>query len=146
MAEQGMPLRGQGGTPVMGIDASGNAQFLGASAGGSTPVSPADPVTGAYLTGDDAAIAPSTVTTPATVNQWIQLMPANPARQGAAVQNKSATSCFIVSATSQPATGTVAGELEIPATPTYFKFDWVPKKQYWVRNSVASQALTLIVW
>jgi hypothetical protein len=100
----------------------------------------------ANLPVDDAALVSTSPSTHATIGRWTQLMPAAIGRMGSAVQNKSAGSIFVVRADAQPADGSVAGEIEIPAEPGYYPFDWVPKGAYWVRGSAASQALTLWTW
>lgn len=96
---------------------------------------------------DDTNIVEVDATANATPGVWTELFPASAAREGAAIQNKDAAAIiyFLESAT-LPAAGTQPGEIGVPVFPGYYAFDWVPKKRYFFRSTVASSKVAIKTW
>lgn len=96
---------------------------------------------------DDAALVDADVSAHATPGTWVELFPADPARNGAAIQNKDAAAIiYFVEAATAPASGTAPGEIGVPVFPGYYKFDWAPQKRYFFRSTVAASKVSVKLW
>ena len=95
---------------------------------------------------DDGALVSTGANTSGTATRWTLLMASAFGRSGAAVQNKANASLFIVRADAAPADGAQTAEIEVPAEPGYFAFDWAPRGTYYIRGTNATQAYTLHTW
>lgn len=114
----------------------------GMNGAGSSPSQPLF-VSGA---GDEAMVELD-ATASATPGEWVELFPADPARNGAAIQNKDAAAIvYLLEATVAPASGTQPGEIGVPVFPAYFNFDWTPRKRYFFRSTVASSKVAVKTW
>lgn len=94
----------------------------------------------------DDNLVQSAGTTNGTAGVWQEVLPANVNRQGATIANRNASgNVFIVQAATQPAAGQVAGDMQIGPGLQY-RFDFVPKKRYWIRADAASLAYSVWQW
>lgn len=97
---------------------------------------------------DDSTMTIGGGITSENAGQWSQLMAANPDRVGALVQSKANIgSLFILMHDDGlPADGSQIGEIEIPQRPSYYLFDFQPKRRYVIRGENASMPFTLNSW
>lgn len=98
-------------------------------------------------TGSDAALVTAEVTADPTPGEWVELLPEDAARNGAAIQNKDAAAIvYFVESETEPTAGSQPGEIGVPVFPGYYNFDWAPKKRYWVRSTVAGSEISVVTW
>jgi len=97
--------------------------------------------------GTDASLVSADVATSAVIGTWVELMPADALRVGASVQAVfAAGNVFIKQSDTLPLSGKKVGELQIPAAPAYFNFNFAPKKRYFMRGDMASLIVALKTW
>lgn len=95
----------------------------------------------------DENLTEADATANGTPGVWTELFPANAARNGAAIQNKDAAAIiYFLEAETAPGNGTQPGEIGVPVFPGYYEFDWVPKKRYFFRSTVASSKVAVKTW
>ncbi len=97
---------------------------------------------------DDSTMTAGGGITSDNAGKWTEMMSANSGRVGALVQSKANTgSLFILMHDDGlPADGSQIGEIEIPQRPSYYLFDFQPKRRYVIRGENASMAYTLNWW
>ncbi len=97
---------------------------------------------------DDSTMVPGGGMTSATVDKWTEVMPASATRVGALLQSKANTGSLflLMQDDGLPADGSQIGEIEIPQRPSYYLFDFQPKRRYVIRGDNASMAYTLNWW
>jgi hypothetical protein len=84
----------------------------------------------------------------AAAGNWTKLITGSDEINGCAVQNRESVSCYVIVASAAPVAGTQPGELEIPAAPAYYDFDYMPGAGYdvYIRHEAASGKVSLITW
>lgn len=97
---------------------------------------------------DDSTMVAGGGMTSENSGQWTELFAADAARVGSLVQSKASTgSLFILMHDDGlPADGSQIGEIEIPQRPSYYLFDFQPKRRYVIRGENASMAYTMNWW
>lgn len=96
---------------------------------------------------DDSMVAGGAITN-ANAGTWQEMMAADPARNGAVIQSKAQTGSIFIMMLDDglPADGSHLGEIEIPQRPSYYAFDFKPRRRYVVRGENASMPFTLNWW
>lgn len=97
---------------------------------------------------DDSTMVAGGGITSGNAGQWSELFAANAGRVGAILQSKAATGSLflLMHDDGLPADGSQIGEIEIPQRPSYYLFDFQPKRRYVIRGENASMAYTLNWW
>lgn len=92
----------------------------------------------------DGALVQEDGATSSAAGTWTLLMGADATRKGASIQNRSAGPLYVAQSVAAPGAGVLG--VKIPADPVYFRFDFVPRKSYWIRADAASAAYHLDRW
>lgn len=97
---------------------------------------------------DDSTMMVGGGMTSENAGQWTELFTASANRVGALVQCKADTGSIFILMQDEglPADGSHLGEIEIPQRPSYYLFDFQPKRRYVIRGENASMAYTLNWW